>query len=147
VQVHIEPDARLASRAIPVRIPARPHAHRLISARAPTERIAEPDYFDVELALVFIGRHRLEWVSFVPTMLQRVWRLPEAVRERSDLSSLRRVVSSGGPCPAWLLRAHIERQLARYEIPRSFEYTEGTLRDESGKLCRTALRAARLPKS
>jgi non-ribosomal peptide synthetase component F len=32
-------------------------------------------------------------------------------------------------------------------IPRSFEYVEGPLRDESGKLRRTALRAARLPKS
>lgn len=71
-------------------------------------RVILMDHFDAELALEFIARHRVEWVSFVPTMLQRIWRLPEAVRERSDLSSLRRVVSSGAPCPAWLLRAWIE---------------------------------------
>ena len=64
--------------------------------------------FDPVGALARIERHRVAWVSFVPTMLQRIWRLPEAERARFDLSSLRRVVSSGAPCPAWLLRAWID---------------------------------------
>ena len=46
----------------------------------------------------------MQWVSFVPTMLLRIWRLPEAERTRYDVSSLVRVVSSGAPCPAWLMR-------------------------------------------
>lgn len=64
--------------------------------------------FDAEQALALIERHRVEWVSLVPTMLQRIWRLPEEARARYDLSSLRRVVTAGGPCAAWLKRAAID---------------------------------------
>ena len=60
--------------------------------------------FDAEQALALIERYRVQWISFVPTHLQRIWRLPEEVRNRYDLSSLTRVVSSGGPCPDWLFR-------------------------------------------
>jgi bile acid-coenzyme A ligase len=63
--------------------------------------------FDAEQALALIERHRVRWVAFVPTMLLRIWRLPEEVRTRHDLSSLERVVSSGAPCPAWLMREWI----------------------------------------
>jgi len=63
--------------------------------------------FDAEQALELMERHAVEWVSFVPTMLQRIWRLPEATRLKYDLSGLRRAVSSGGPCPPWLMREWI----------------------------------------
>lgn len=64
--------------------------------------------FDAERALALIEEHRAEWVLFVPTMMQRIWRLPEAVRARYDLSSLRRVMCTGAPSPPWLKRAWIE---------------------------------------
>lgn len=64
--------------------------------------------FDPEEALALVERHRIEWVLFVPTMMQRIWRLPETTRRRFDLSSLRRVMSTGAPSPAWLKRAWIE---------------------------------------
>ena len=64
--------------------------------------------FDPERSLDAIERHRVEWVLFVPTMMQRIWRLPEEVRERYDLSSLRRVMCTGAPSPPWLKRAWIE---------------------------------------
>jgi bile acid-coenzyme A ligase len=41
-------------------------------------------------------------------MMQRIWRLPEDVRERYDLSSLRIVFHLAAPCPEWLKRAWIE---------------------------------------
>jgi bile acid-coenzyme A ligase len=63
--------------------------------------------FDAEQSLALIDRHRVDWVLFVPTMMQRIWRLPEAVRARYDLSSLRRVMCTGAPSPAWLKRAWI----------------------------------------
>jgi bile acid-coenzyme A ligase len=63
--------------------------------------------FDAERALALIDRHRVDWVLFVPTMMQRIWRLPDAVRERYDLSSLERVMCTGAPSPAWLKRAWI----------------------------------------
>jgi bile acid-coenzyme A ligase len=64
--------------------------------------------FDPEQALALIERHRIGFVNFVPTMLQRIWRLPEATRRKYDLSSLVRVVVGGAACPAWLMRAWID---------------------------------------
>jgi len=64
--------------------------------------------FDPERCLQLIERHRVDRVFFVPTMLNRIWRLPEAVRNRYDLSSLEFVVTAGAPCPQWLFRAWID---------------------------------------
>jgi bile acid-coenzyme A ligase len=64
--------------------------------------------FDAEAALAAIERFAVDWVLFVPTMMQRIWRLPESVRRRYDLSSLRRVMCTGAPSPAWLKRAWID---------------------------------------
>ena len=64
--------------------------------------------FDAEEALALIERHRVEWVLFVPTMMQRIWRLPEEIRSGYDVSSLRRVMSTGAPSPMWMKRAWIE---------------------------------------
>jgi bile acid-coenzyme A ligase len=63
--------------------------------------------FDALGALELIERHRVDWVLFVPTMMQRIWRLGPEQRERFDLSSLRRVMCTGAPSPAWLKRAWI----------------------------------------
>lgn len=64
--------------------------------------------FEPEKALQLIERHRIDRVVFVPTMLNRIWRLPEKVRRQYDLSSLEFVLSGGAPCPQWLFRAWIE---------------------------------------
>jgi bile acid-coenzyme A ligase len=64
--------------------------------------------FDALRCLELIAEHRVDWVLFVPTMMQRIWRLPEEVRARFDLSSLRRVTCTGASSPAWLKRAWIE---------------------------------------
>ncbi|MDJ0866978.1 MAG: AMP-binding protein [Myxococcota bacterium] len=64
--------------------------------------------FDAAEALALIERHRVDWVLFVPTMMQRIWRLPEAERNARDLSSIQRVMCTGAPSPAWLKRAWIE---------------------------------------
>jgi len=63
--------------------------------------------FDAQRCLEVIEAQRVDWVLFVPTMMQRIWRLPEAERARFDLSSLRRVMCTGAPSPAWLKRAWI----------------------------------------
>ncbi len=64
--------------------------------------------FDAALCLKLIERHHIDWVLFVPTMMQRIWRLPEQERQRWDLSSLRIVMCSGAASPAWLKRAWID---------------------------------------
>jgi bile acid-coenzyme A ligase len=42
------------------------------------------------------------------------------------------------------LRTHLADRLVRYKIPRSFEFTTEPLRDDAGKLRRSALRAERV---
>jgi bile acid-coenzyme A ligase len=64
--------------------------------------------FDPSECLALIEKNRVDWVLFVPTMMQRIWKLPEAERDARDLSSLQTVMCSGAPSPAWLKRAWIE---------------------------------------
>ncbi len=64
--------------------------------------------FDAARCLELIERHRVDRVHFVPTMMLRIWRLPDAERRARDLSSLEFVMSGGAPCPPWLMRAWIE---------------------------------------
>ena len=64
--------------------------------------------FDAEEALRLIAAHRVQWVNFVPTMMHRIWALPEAVRNRYDLSSLEIVFHMAAPMPPWLKEKWIE---------------------------------------
>ncbi len=64
--------------------------------------------FDAEKCLDQIERHRVDRMCVVPTMMLRIWRLPEAERQRRDLSSLEFVMSGGAPLPAWLMQAWID---------------------------------------
>jgi bile acid-coenzyme A ligase len=63
--------------------------------------------FDATGALMLIERHRVDWMYAVPTMMHRIWRLPEEERTRFDLSSLRVVFHMAAPCPVWLKEAWI----------------------------------------
>ena len=47
------------------------------------------------------------------------------------------------PCLAEDLLAFVAERVARYKVPRSVEYTDQPLRNEAGKLRRSALRAER----
>jgi bile acid-coenzyme A ligase len=50
----------------------------------------------------------------------------------------------GTPIDVDDLRAHVEERLVRYKVPRSYEFTDEPLRDDAGKLRRSALRAERV---
>lgn len=64
--------------------------------------------FDAETTLATIERLRADTVYLVPTMMRRIWALPETVRRRYDLSSLRTLWHLAEPCPAWLKRCFID---------------------------------------
>jgi bile acid-coenzyme A ligase len=64
--------------------------------------------FDAEATLAAIEANRATVVYLVPTMMKRIWRLPDAVRERYDLSSLRVVWHLAEPCPEWLKQVWID---------------------------------------
>ena len=49
-----------------------------------------------------------------------------------------------GQLDADTLRAHLAEHLARYKIPRSFEFVRSPLRDDAGKVRRSALRKERI---
>ena len=64
--------------------------------------------FDAEATLAAIDEHKADIVYLVPTMMKRIWRLPEEVRDHYDLSSLRWVWHLAEPCPDWLKQAWID---------------------------------------
>ena len=64
--------------------------------------------FDAELTLRLIDHHRVVSAWVVPTHMNRIWRLPAAVRESYDIASLAVLLHGGAPCPAELKRAWID---------------------------------------
>jgi long-chain acyl-CoA synthetase len=72
------------------------------------ELLVLEERFDAERALALIETHRLTHAYLVPTMYVRLLRLPEEVKRRYDLSSMRFVASTGSPCPAEVKRAMID---------------------------------------
>jgi bile acid-coenzyme A ligase len=64
--------------------------------------------FDATTALALVAQHRVDWMYAVPTMMHRIWRLPESERTRCDVSSLRVVFHMAAPCPPWLKQVWIE---------------------------------------
>jgi len=55
--------------------------------------------FDAEPCLATIAAERVTTTSMVPAHFVRILALPEAVRARYDVSSLRRVLHAAAPCP------------------------------------------------
>ncbi len=64
--------------------------------------------FDEESALQLVQEHAVDFMYAVPTMMGRIWRLPEEQRLGYDVSSLRVVLHMAAPCPPWLKRAWID---------------------------------------
>lgn len=73
--------------------------------------------FDAEGALDAIARHRVTHGQFVPVMFTRMLKLPEAVRDSYDLSSLQRVMHAAAPCPI-----EIKKQMMDWWGPILDEY-------------------------
>ena len=63
--------------------------------------------FDPEKTLAEIERWKATWIYMVPTMMNRIWHLPEETRGRYDLSSLQTLWHLAAPCPPWLKEAFI----------------------------------------
>lgn len=68
-------------------------------ARGVTLALPSVGRFEPEAFLEFIQRMGMTESFMVPTMFQRLLRLPQEVRDRFDPSHLRSVVHAGAPCP------------------------------------------------
>jgi len=62
--------------------------------------------FDAGNTLRLIERWACDWIFLVPTMMSRIWRLPD--RLAYDVSSLRVVLHLAAPCPPWLKQHWID---------------------------------------
>jgi bile acid-coenzyme A ligase len=64
--------------------------------------------FDPSETLRLVEKHRVTFLLLVPTMMLRIWRLPETVRLAADMSGLEVAFHLAAPCPAWLKQAWID---------------------------------------
>jgi len=77
--------------------------------------------FDPEVALAAIDCHRVSHSQWVPTHFIRMLKLPQDVRARYDVSSLRLAIHSSAPCPV-----PVKRQMIEWFGPILVEYYAGT---------------------
>jgi bile acid-coenzyme A ligase len=63
--------------------------------------------FDAENMLRLMDENKANLVYMVPTMMLRIWRLPEEVRLKYDLSTLEVLWHLAAPCPQWLKEEYI----------------------------------------
>ena len=79
--------------------------------------------FDAEDFLRLVERYRITHTQLVPTMFSRMLKLPAAMRQAWDLSSLKIAVHAAAPCPV-----PVKEQMIRWWGPVLHEYygaTEG----------------------
>jgi long-chain acyl-CoA synthetase len=77
--------------------------------------------FDAETVLRLIETHCVTHAQFVPTMFVRMLKLPKAVRESYDVSSLRCVLHAAAPCPV-----EVKHRMMDWFGPIIYEYYGGT---------------------
>jgi long-chain acyl-CoA synthetase len=77
--------------------------------------------FDAEDALRLIERHEVTSAQWVPTHFIRMLKLPQEVRTRYDLSSLKAVFHAAAPCPV-----PVKEQMIAWWGPIINEYYAGT---------------------
>jgi long-chain acyl-CoA synthetase len=84
-----------------------PAAYGMGSARLGLHMVLQPR-FEAEDMLRLIDRHKVSHMHIVPTMFVRLLRLPDEVKRRYDLSSLRWVTHGAAPCAPAVKRHMIE---------------------------------------
>jgi long-chain acyl-CoA synthetase len=97
-----------------------PNVYALAAATRGMDMTIMPS-FDPEEFLRIVAEHRVTVVQMVPTMFVRLLALPEEVRARYELSSLRWIVHAAAPCAPEVKRAVID-----WLGPIVYEYYGGT---------------------
>ena len=84
-----------------------PSAYGNASGRLQLHMVLQPR-FEAEDMLRLIDKHKISHMHIVPTMFVRLLRLPQAVKQRYDVSSLRFVSHGAAPCAPAVKRQMIE---------------------------------------
>jgi long-chain acyl-CoA synthetase len=100
---------------------AAPLAFSLAGPLAAGVGVVLMDGWDPERALALIEEHRITHTHMVPTMFHRMLSLPEELRSRFDLSSLRMMLHGAAPCPV-----HVKQQMMDWVGPIIYEYYAAT---------------------
>ena len=66
------------------------------------------EHFDAATCLRLIGEERVSWSHMVPINFIRILALPDDVRARYDLSSIKRILHAAAPCPVDVKRRIID---------------------------------------
>jgi len=66
------------------------------------------DSWDAEQALALVERYRVTNTHMVPTHFKRMLSLPDPVRDRYDLSSMKWLIHAAAPCPVGLKQAMLD---------------------------------------
>ncbi len=77
--------------------------------------------FDPERYLQLIEAHRVTHSQVVPTMFVKLLKLPDEVRHRHDLSSLKAVIHAAAPCPI-----EVKERMIDWFGEKIFEYYSAT---------------------
>ncbi|SON58529.1 Long-chain-fatty-acid--CoA ligase [Mycobacterium simulans] len=77
--------------------------------------------FGAEAVLRLVETHGVTHAQFVPTMFVRMLKLPQAVRDSYDVSSLQCVIHAAAPCPV-----NVKRRMMDWFGPIIHEYYGGT---------------------
>jgi long-chain acyl-CoA synthetase len=79
------------------------------------------EHFEAERALRYIEQYRVTHSQWVPTMFVRMLKLPEEVRKKYDVSSLKCAIHAAAPCPI-----PVKEQMIEWWGPVLYEYYAGT---------------------
>ena len=79
------------------------------------------EHFDAEESLRFIEKYRATASQWVPTMFVRMLKLPDKVRTKYDISSMKTVIHAAAPCPV-----EVKRKMIEWWGPVLHEYYAGT---------------------
>jgi long-chain acyl-CoA synthetase len=85
-----------------------PNAYAVATTQIENALLLLEQRFDAERTLQLIEQHRLTHAYLVPTLYVRLLRLPDAVKRKYDVSSMRHVSSTGSACPPEVKRAMID---------------------------------------
>ena len=77
--------------------------------------------FDAEQFLKLVERHKVTQSQLVPTMFVRMLKLPDEVRSRYDVSSLRGAIHAAAPCPV-----EVKAKMIEWWGPILIEYYAGS---------------------
>jgi long-chain acyl-CoA synthetase len=79
------------------------------------------EHFEAEAALKYIEQYKANASQFVPTMFVRMLKLPDEVRLKYDVSSMKSAIHAAAPCPV-----DVKRKMIEWWGPVIHEYYGGT---------------------